>query len=218
MNDQHAFYAAPVESEGESENIDLERLNQTLNINLNADAVKPDPANPSDDYAQSRELLEEITEDMLEMLRRLKNVEERLEQVEQLMRESSRSQAREIDALRRDLLGERKAINAMSVFNALIPTLESLRAMHTKLNHAKDVRMRAQADAVIQAMSMALRGLGFVEFQVTKGEPFDPSRMECLGFVKGEQGIVLDAVRKGYMANETIVRPAGVLIADPAHK
>lgn len=208
--------------ESEAENLDVEKLNLALNLSFRPEALNPYSANAGGPADTNAELFEELAEDMLELLRRVKSIEAtssemsgRLEQVEQTLRDGSRLQTRETDALRRDLLGERKAANAVSVFNAVVPTLDSLRLMHTKLHQTKDARTRAQLYAVIEALAMVLRGLGFLEFQVEKGELFDPGRMECLGFGNGEPGIVLEVTRPGYQAYEAVIRPAGVLIGDP---
>ena len=206
----------------EAENLDVEKLNLALNLSFRPEALNPYSAKAGGPADTNAELFEELAEDMLEMLRRVKSIEVtcsdmsgRLEQVEQTLREGSRLQARETDALRRDLLADRKAANAVSVFTAVVPTLDSLRLMHKNLHQTKDARTRAQLYAVIEALSMVLRGLGFLEFKVEKGEPFDPGRMECLGFGKGEPGIVLEVTRPGYQAHEAVIRPVGVLIGDP---
>ena len=68
--------------------------------------------------------------------------------------------------------------------------------------------------AVVSSLSNLLQSLGFEAFEAEEGEPFDPHRMECLGFQEGEPGIVLEAVRSGYRIDQTVVRPAGVHIAD----
>jgi molecular chaperone GrpE (heat shock protein) len=216
--------SAQVEDSGESEagNLDVEKLNLALNLTFRPEALNPSPANAGGPAGTNAELFEELAEDMLELLRRVKSIEVtclemsgRLAQVEQTLRDGSRLQARETDALRRDLLADRKAANAVSVFTAVVPTLDSLRLMHTNLHQTKDARTRAQLYAVIEALSMVLRGLGFLEFRVEKGEVFDPGRMECLGFGKGEPGIVLEVTRPGYQAYEAVIRPVGVLIGDP---
>jgi molecular chaperone GrpE (heat shock protein) len=222
MNENKSYEEAedaPRDSD-DAERIDLGRINEVLGLSIDPKAVKIAPSASGKD-----ELIEEIADDLLTLLQKMKGIESnqrdviaRMDQIEQSVRELSRSYGREIDSLRRDLLGERKALSAMLVFNAVAPTLDSLRAMHAKLHHAKDKQTREQLNAVIQAIGVALRGLGFAEFQPARGEPFDPTRMECLGYAKGERGVVLESVRPGYVAQETVIRPAGVLIADPARK
>lgn len=230
MDENSSYDDAPlldaegVDAEG-AEEIDLDRVNKALGLSIDPKAVKITPGATGKEEGGKEDLIEEIADDMLTLLQKVKDIEgnqrdalARLDQIEQTARESSRFYGREIDSLRRDLLGERKAMSAMTVFNTVAPTLDSLRAMHAKLHQSKDSRTREQLNAVIQAIGVALRGLGFVEFQAARGEPFDPARMECLGYAKGERGVVLEVVRPGYMAQETVIRPAGVLIAAPARK
>jgi len=60
-----------------------------------------------------------------------------------------------------------------------------------------------------------LHVLGFEEFNVGEGKAFDPVCMECVGYAEGKSGVVLKARRPGYCAGGKIVRPAGVVIANP---
>jgi hypothetical protein len=39
--------------------------------------------------------------------------------------------------------------------------------------------------------------------------------MECLGYGEGPTGVVLEVMQPGYRTADVVVRPAGVLIADP---
>jgi molecular chaperone GrpE (heat shock protein) len=71
---------------------------------------------------------------------------------------------------------------------------------------------------VIGTLANLLQAIGYVRFEVNPGEPFDPSRMQCLGYRQGKTGVVLEVLQPGYAAAGSVVRPAGVLIADPALK
>ncbi len=166
--------------------------------------------------------LEELAEDMVEVLSRLKALEERqqdhLRLMEQLRQEVNAlilTHGREIDALRRDLLGQRQAMAALDSFKAVVQRLDSLRLMHRKLHRKSDARMRQELQPVISALELAIQGLGFEEFQVKVGEAFDPRRMTCTGYAKGEAGVVLALEHPGYRVGEVVVRPAGVFLAAP---
>lgn len=205
--------------------IDMESLNRVLSMNFEREpAVTPVRQPPADLSDGTAGLSEEIAEDMLELLRRVTNIERaqsdlslRLEQIETTLRDTARQYASEVEKLRRELLGERKALSALSVFNAVVPMLDSLRVMRAHLNKSKQAPVHQQLDALIQALSTTLRSLGFVEFEAIKNEPFDPARMECLGFASGRPGIVLNAIRPGYRVQEVVARPAGVMLSDPAN-
>src|ERR1041384_3172996 len=206
-------------------NIDMESLNRVLSMNFESDpAVRPVREPPANLTERTAGLFEEIAEDMLELLRRVTNIERaqsdlalRLEQVETTLRDTSRQYASEVEKLQREFLGERKALSALSVFNAVVPMLDSLRVMRAQLHKSKQAPVRQQLDALIQTLSTTLRSLGFVEFEAIKNEPFDPARMECLGFASGRPGIVLNAICPGYRVQEVVVRPAGVMLSDPAN-
>jgi molecular chaperone GrpE (heat shock protein) len=169
--------------------------------------------------------LEELADDMLSLLKRVKSLEElqgqvlgRIDQLQSAVERSSEVAAREADSLRRELLGQRKHIAQMSAFQAVVTGLERLQVMRGELDTHKDNRMIGQLDAVLQTLGTMLRGLGFVEFRAEVQEPFDPTRMECLGYASGEPNVVLKCLRSGYRADQTVVRPAGVLIANPLQK
>lgn len=166
------------------------------------DAASP----PRDATAQ---ILEELAEDMLQL-------RERLDRLETSLRESVAGLARAVSAIHRDLLSERRALAARHAFDAVLPTLDSFRLMRQGLESAgTDADIRAQLTGVILALTQLLQGLGFAEFEAEVGEKFDPARMQCAGYAEGEAGVVLAAVQPGYRAHDIVVRPAGVLIADP---
>lgn len=139
----------------------------------------------------------------------------RVERLEVQVRQDTRAAVVEVAALRDDVLSERKALSALSVFNAVISSLDSLQALRTLLAENTESPTYRQVVALIDSLTMALRGLGFVEFQVTVGDQFDPTCMECVGYAEGQVGIVLGVNRTGYRTQAGVVRPVGVLIADP---
>jgi molecular chaperone GrpE (heat shock protein) len=166
--------------------------------------------------------LEELAQDMLDLLERVSAVQDQqtqldagLERINQAIQDASSEQRRVLGRLHRDLLGDWKAAAAHSVFRAVAPALDSLSAMREALDPKPDERVRMQADAVVVTLGNLLLSLGYEVFSATVGEEFAPDRMESLGYADGAPGIVLACVRPGYTANGTVVRPAGVLIADP---
>lgn len=218
--------ASPSESGGDpypNAAINLEKLNAALSkdlpttaMQMSASAGGEAPPNSGDG-----DVLEEIADDMLELLRRLKALEngqaqlsERLGLIDLRIQETSRADAREIDNLHRELVGERKSLLGRGLLNAVLPALESLHDMQTGLDSKRDKRAIHQLTAAATSLKGALQGMGFFEFQVAVGEAYDPGRMECLGYVKGEPGIVRKAVRPGYRTQGGVVRPAGVLLGE----
>lgn len=63
----------------------------------------------------------------------------------------------------------------------------------------------------IKKFSDALSEEG-VERIETDNKDFDPNTMECVSVVVGEENKVLEEVRPGFIMNETVLRPAQVLV------
>jgi molecular chaperone GrpE (heat shock protein) len=87
--------------------------------------------------------------------------------------------------------------------------------MKSGLHETDDELTIRQLTAVELSLKSAVQGLGFIEFKVASGEPFDPGRMECLGFEEGASGQVTSFCRPGYAIGNIVIRPAGVMIASP---
>lgn len=202
----------------ESDKIDFDKLNSALKIQFSS----PDLSRDNRKNMDILELIEEITEDVFDISRRLKAAEDtqtqlisRLNDIDKLIRDNNQASARELLNLRRDILGEHKALIAISAFNSVVSIIDSIRAMKLGLNQKRDKRLLRQLSAIESSLSTVIQGLGIHEFSVNKGDKFDPSRMECVGFGNGAPGIVLKFVRSGYIANGIVVRAAGVITADP---
>jgi molecular chaperone GrpE (heat shock protein) len=166
--------------------------------------------------------LEEIAEDMVHVLERLRSIEQvqhellgKVERINEQFAGDMKATRQSLNAMRRDLLGQNKTQATRHAFDTTIPVLDSTKALLDGLAGEADAKVAAQLSAVISALSNLLQGLGYERFDAAVGEPFDPNRMECLGFANGEPGIVLEAVRPGYRAGGSVARPAGVWIAEP---
>ncbi|MBA7615902.1 Protein GrpE [subsurface metagenome] len=46
------------------------------------------------------------------------------------------------------------------------------------------------------------------------GEPFDPNLHEATMYRKGEEGIVIEELQKGYMLHDRVIRPAMVVVGN----
>jgi molecular chaperone GrpE (heat shock protein) len=155
-----------------------------------------------------RELLDRIAKAQLELAARVTADAEAVQA-------ALSAQRRAITELRRDLLSDRRSLAVASVFSAVAPALDSLRAVREGIDPDGGGALGLQTDAVASALRNLLQSLGYVSFEAAVGEPFAAQRMECLGHMDGEPGVVLATVRPGYAAGEVIVRPAGVLVAAP---
>lgn len=169
------------------------------------------------------EHVEEIAEDMLVLMRRLQSIEEtqralqaHMERLQEGLSQGNRMISREIDTLRRDMIGDRKHVANTGVFNELIPMIDRLRTMHAHLDAKQDAGMIAQLEGVLETLATCLRRLGCGEFDVSVGEPFDPSRMECMECpADRERSVVLESMRPGYKLGDMVLRPVLVRLGAP---
>lgn len=167
-------------------------------------------------------ILEELAEDLFAIRQRLQDIDanqhrelEASTRLESAWTDSARRISREIDTMRRELLDQRGAAANRSMFNAVIPWIDILTTLQSGLRPSRDAQTRKYLEAAADAMRMQLLSLGFVQFTVDSGAPFDASRMECTGYATGPRGQALAQTRPGYHDAAGVVRPAGVLIADP---
>jgi molecular chaperone GrpE (heat shock protein) len=175
-------------------------------------AASPDRVDHPDPGDQLRVLADSIAR----LEERQAGLERRVEEAVAAIKESGATAARALGAMQRDLVGERRGLATRVVFEAVVAALDSLAAMRDGLDGERDGRMLTQIRAVHGTLTNVLQALGFSRFEAEVGEPFDPARMEPLGYAEGARGVVLAAVRPGYLAENAVVRAAGVLIADPA--
>ena len=181
---------------------------------------QPAATNLDDSVFQS---LEELAGDMLLVMRRLKEIEQRQSAILDLVTELkdgnaniSKSVGRELDGMRRELLGDRKHLAITSVTNELLPTIDRLRTMRGSLDVLQDDRMVSQLDAVLESLSSSLRRLNCEEFEAPTGTAFDPNWMQLEGYSQSvEPGLVAECLRPGYRLGTTLLRPATVRIGAP---
>jgi len=86
----------------------------------------------------------------------------------------------------------------------LIPVLDNLETLAT---HVKDGGLTL----IVKQLTDLLKDDGVEEVRVL-GEEFDPSEMEASETVEGDDGKVVEVVRKGYKMQDKILRPARVKV------
>ena len=171
-------------------------------------------------------VLEELADDMLAVTRRLLALEQanaqlytRIEQADVRAYEMGRAISQQVDLLRRDLIGDKASLLARSLFNSIVSHIDAMVAMRDDLEHGKDrndkhnKRLARQIEALELSLVTALQGLGYYQFKVSAGEPFNSTRMEALGFDTGAPGSVLRLIRHGFETKDSIMRRAGVVVA-----
>lgn len=86
----------------------------------------------------------------------------------------------------------------------ILPSLDSLEKAQ---EHLKDEGL----DLAIKQLKDGLREAGVAEME-TLGVEFNPESMECLELTEGDEGIVLEEVRKGYKLGDKVIRTAMVRV------
>jgi molecular chaperone GrpE len=86
----------------------------------------------------------------------------------------------------------------------ILPGLDSLEKAQ---EHLKD----AGLELAVKQLKDGLKNAGVAETN-SKGVKFDPEVMECLELVEGEDGMVIDEVRKGYKLGDKVIRTAMVRV------
>jgi molecular chaperone GrpE (heat shock protein) len=160
--------------------------------------------------------LEEIAEDMLDVLQRLGNLERSVQELRRTVDESGSQQRRILDQIRSEVAGDRKSVATRVVFDQVAAALDSLELLGRGLDATRDQSAYAQVTAAVATLANVLLALGYQRFDISRGDPFDSNRMQCFGYAVGEQGVVLEALHPGYSSANIVIRPARVLIADPA--
>lgn len=167
--------------------------------------------------------LQELAEDMLDVLQRLGNLERQMQEtvagvsdLKRILEESAAQHSRALDAMRAEVTGDRRAIALRLLFEPVAAAIDSLELVARGLDSAVEQKAYGQVKAAAATLANVLLALGYQRFDVARGEPFDGARMQCFGYADGEPGVVLNVLQPGYSASNVVIRPARVLIADPA--
>ena len=106
-----------------------------------------------------------------------------------------------------------KFANATLILN-LLPILDDLERAFTSipshlasLTWVDGVRL---IERKLQAI-LEIQGLSPIK---TVGEPFDPTLHEAAMHVKGEEGMVIEELQKGYKLHDRVIRPAMVVVGN----
>lgn len=208
---------------------DFSAVERALSANLKgrplAPAAAPKPA-PAPEAPQQPDAtaaaLGELADDMLDLLRRVTGLETgqaevlaRLDKLDGATRDGAKVQARETEAIRRELTGAHAALAARAVAEAVFPVLDKLRPMRAASAACRNEALCNQLDAIIDSLAGMLRAFGFTAFEPAVGTPFDPVTMRSAGEKKGPPGVVLGVEQPGYRTKESVLRPAAVFVAPP---
>jgi hypothetical protein len=171
------------------------------------------------------ERLDELAEDMLSVMRRMRDLEEgqqrilsRLDQILEQQGSPGKNIAREVDTLRRDLLADRRHVATADLIGEVMPLIERMSNMRDNLDPGQDARMLAQLGGVIETLGGSLRRLGGQEFYVEAGTPFDSFQMTSTQAVDVTTSIVAATIEPGLKCGQLILRRAIVQLVHDASK
>jgi len=102
---------------------------------------------------------------------------------------------------------QRQLISTLTVAAIVNQLLAVLDDFYLANNHLKDNGLKMALDKFVNV----LKAQGVTEIIAT-GQVFDPQSMDCVDVKEGQQDIVVDTVKRGYLLNGQVIRPAQVIV------
>lgn len=162
----------------------------------------------TDDVLNNDEQIAHITEEIHQQV-----VKERDEYLDSLKRLQA-----EFDNFRKRVLRESEAAArraSTGVVEELLPVLDNFeRALRATSEHDEKV-LAEGVEMVYKQLRDVLDRRGLCELEA-EGEDFDPNHHEavlCRPFPGEQEGKVMEVVEKGYTLDDTVVRPAKVIVS-----
>jgi molecular chaperone GrpE len=131
---------------------------------------------------------------------------------------AQRTQA-DFDNYRKRMAREVRAAEARGIgklARELLPALDNLERALAAVESADPTHELTKGVRLVQSELSAALGRGGVQGYDPTGEPFDPNKHEAVAqhAVEGTQpGTIVQVVQSGYRLNDTILRPARVIVA-----
>jgi len=105
-----------------------------------------------------------------------------------------------------------------TLFQSIIPSLDALMLATVA---SKEIEMDEKGKswlegilATIEGMRKGLEEMGFEQYVPEKGEDFDNDKHEAIAIVEeGEKGKIYEVIQPGYILEDSIVRPARVVVS-----
>ena len=105
-----------------------------------------------------------------------------------------------------------------SLSESVIPSLD---ALNLAVKASKDLKLNEQTQswldgilATIQTLEKSFLEIGIKQYLPTKGDKFDPAIHEAIATVQGGKGgEIYDLVQPGYILDNTVIKPARVVVS-----
>lgn len=98
-------------------------------------------------------------------------------------------------------------LSILPVLDDLERAFDSITPQAAKLDWVEGIRL------IERKFRSALEAQGLSQIKAL-GEPFDPNLHEATMHSKGEEGIVIEELQKGYMLHDRIIRPTMVVVGN----
>jgi molecular chaperone GrpE len=98
-------------------------------------------------------------------------------------------------------------LSLLPVLDDLERAFESVTPQVTRLKWVEGIRL------IDRKLRAALEAHGVSQIEAL-GEPFDPNLHEATMHSKGEEGIVVQEMQKGYMLHDRVIRPSKVVVGN----
>ena len=101
-----------------------------------------------------------------------------------------------------------------NVIYTLLPVLDNLeRALEAVPSELEGNNWVEGIKLTVRNFESILEAQGVLPLK-SVGEPFDPRWHEAVRQDKGKEGIILEEIQKGYILNDTLVRPSMVVVGN----
>lgn len=98
-------------------------------------------------------------------------------------------------------------LNLLPVLDDIERAFESITPQVARLKWVEGIRL------IERKLRSALEAEGLSQIDAL-GEPFDPNVHEAAMHSKGEEGMVVQELQKGYMLNDRVIRPSMVVVGN----
>ena len=143
---------------------------------------------------------------------------EKLEDQLQTLKDKDLRLKAEFDNFRKRTIKEKQEIYASAQADCITPLLAVLDNLERALEASNDDSKLSQGvKLIVNQFSDALKKIGVLEIQ-SQGKEFDPNCHNAINVVEDENfghNTVCQVLQKGYMLNQTVIRHAMVVVANP---